>query len=121
MPELREVSVHLFLVHGMSNHPFGKEADFQRKFDAKDYADILEKLRSREFRDEPKRHDNFIKSITECQFNPLVPRLAKRLKLLEKSDQSKLEWYLDGEGLLGSSSGESLRVNALQTHLRGDW
>lgn len=94
-------SVHLFLVHGMSNHPFGKEADFKQKFGAEDYREILEKLRSKDYRDEPKRHNTFIKTIAETQFTPLVPRLAKRLNLEEDTDQSKLEWYLDGDGLLG--------------------
>lgn len=94
-------SVHLFLVHGMSNHPFGGEASFPTEFQAKDYTDILAKLRSNDWREEPVRRGRFIAAIRKAQFDPLVPRLVSRLGLDYVANSSELEWYEDGKGLLG--------------------
>lgn len=91
-------ALHLFLVHGMSNHPFG--SDFASKLGVKDYPDLLEQLKRPAWRRE--KEGAMIDCITRTQFDPLVTRLAGRLKVKPLAESAcRLKWIDDRRGLAG--------------------
>jgi hypothetical protein len=117
-------SLQLFLVHGMSNHPFGPEKTFQKTLGIADYPKLVEEIPKPEWREEKK--EACIAAIKRYQFDPLVTRLIKELGFEQTSQQpATLEWLQDGEQLLGyqlrwpfeSAPDRNGRVRRLVVHL----
>lgn len=84
-------ALHLFLVHGMSNHPFGPEENFQRRFGVSCYGDLLPKVRDPEWR--RANEARLVESIITSQFDPLVTNLASRLAIKPvQHEPCRLTW-----------------------------
>ena len=92
--------LHVFLVHGMSNHPFGPEKEFQRRFGVSDYPSLLRHLDDPAWR--ASKTSAVIGSIQEKQFDPLVDRLARELGVSpSQTEGPTLEWIENKNRLLG--------------------
>lgn len=89
-------TLRVFLVHGMSNHPYGDKNAFSDTFDkdVADYPALLEKMKSPAWRNGKKA--DFIKAIVGSQFTPLIPNLAATLGL-HQEEGVELQW-LTGNG-----------------------
>ncbi len=111
-------SLHLFLVHGMSNHPFGPPKKFKTNFEVEGYPELMNKLKEKSWREKPETHANFIKAISLAQFDPLVPNLAKTLKLVETEDARRLDWYEDEKGIIGYKMRRVFEGEPVQTGQR---
>lgn len=91
-----EGALHLFLVHGMANHPFGK----LKKLGVRNYADLMAKIDRGDIDEKV-----LIDLIKKEQFNPLVDNLAKSLGVVpiesSCSQSPPLVWLRDPKGLMG--------------------
>jgi hypothetical protein len=97
-------SLQLFLVHGMSNHPFGPEGELGGRLGTPDYPRLLEEIRKPAWRAAKKKA--LITAIQDYQFNPLVERLAGELGVRDsrsdpRIEPATLEWLEDDGTLLG--------------------
>jgi hypothetical protein len=121
-------SLQLFLVHGMSNHPFGPEGELGRRLGTPDYSQLLDEIKKPAWRAAKK--EAVISAIQDYQFDPLVKRLAKELGVRDsRSDPSiehaTLEWLEDDGKLLGyqlrwpfeGSPDQNGRIPRLVVHL----
>ena len=90
-------ALHLFLVHGMSNQPFGDPKELGSGIYS--YGDVVEKFKNdKEWR--VRNEAMLTERATKAQFEELVSRTADKLGTTEKISE-KLTWIEDKKGVMG--------------------